>query len=161
MDGYDSRTSVTISVRGLDPVSWSAPHVSRWGGSIPNVALTEWKGEVSRAALEAFGPYLAWTGPIELRATFWIRHGMPKKRSAGEYVEEGRLAYPTFTWDDVYCVHRLKYKPPDLTNLIKAAEDACEGIVFVDDAQVCSHGWCSTRWSMNPGLELTFFRGAN
>ena len=35
---------------------------------------------------------------------------------------------------------RSKYEYPskqDLTNLIKAAEDACQGILFVNDSQVC------------------------
>lgn len=152
MDVYDDRKDIRISLRGFDPVPWSAPHVSRCGGSQPNERLVAWQAEIARVARIAFGPLVPWHQPLVMTATFFIKRGIPNKKSIG------RPAIPVFTWDEMYCIHRMKGKGPDLTNLIKAAEDALEDIVFVNDAQVYSHDGCTSHWSLDPGVDITIYR---
>ena len=49
----------------------------------------------------------------------------------------------------------LAKQPPDLTNLTKALEDACNGVIWIDDTQVIEH---ATRRIVNPSLsESTLF----
>jgi Holliday junction resolvase RusA-like endonuclease len=43
---------------------------------------------------------------------------------------------------------------PDLTNLLKLAEDACTGVVFRDDALICEQR-CAKRYSQAPGIVVT------
>ena len=151
MDALDARSKIIIDVRGSDPVPWSAPHVSRFGGAKPNVRLVAWQDKIRDAAREAFGPYGPWTGPIGLTAHFFISRAAPKDKY-------GSMAIPSFEWDEVYSRHAMTSKPPDLTNLIKAAEDALEEIVYVNDAQVCFHDDCKSLWMSTPGVMLTISR---
>src|SRR5437870_2125192 len=82
-------------------------------------AVHAWKGQVIVAAREAWGGKVL-TGPLALRLVFlmprpkgmvWKRRPMPR------------------AW------HSVK---PDADNLAKAVKDACNGVLWEDDAQVCS-----------------------
>jgi Holliday junction resolvase RusA-like endonuclease len=42
---------------------------------------------------------------------------------------------------------------PDLSNMLKLVEDACNGVVFRDDCLVCEHTNCK-RYSMTPGITI-------
>lgn len=143
---------MTIEIRGHEPIPWSAGTHSRWGGTIPNTRMVGWQARVADAARTAFGPFQPWTEPLALSVRFFLKRAMPNKKA------EGGLSCPVFTWDEVCLRHAIKGKASDLTNLIKAAEDAIEGIVFVNDAQVCGHGVCHKVWSVNPGMILTLSR---
>lgn len=114
--------------------------------------MVEWQERVADAARKAFGPFSPWTEPLRLTCHFFLKRAMPNRKS------ENMLACPTFTWDEVCLRHAMKGKASDLTNLIKAAEDALEDIVFVNDGQVCEHTDCFKTWSANPGVILTLFR---
>jgi hypothetical protein len=152
MDGYDNRNIVTICVRGQEPIPWSVPTVTRWGGSVPNPRLVEWQDAIRKEARERFGPLQPWRDPIRLCAKFYLLRGCPSKN------DYGKVACPTFKYEEVYEKWRLKGKGADLTNLIKAAEDALQDIVYIDDAQVCSHDGCDRLWSSAPGIEITLTR---
>ncbi len=152
MDGtYDKRLSVVLVIRGFEPIPWSAPHTSRFGGSKPNPRLVAWQDKIRENARAEFGPFEPWTGPISISATFHVKRAMPKG-------SEGKLAVPDIKFDELYSTDRLKHKSSDLTNLIKAAEDALERIVYVNDAQVCIHGHCEAFWSSNPGMSIAIKR---
>jgi Holliday junction resolvase RusA-like endonuclease len=149
--GYDDRKRIDFSVIGHEPVPWSAPHVSRYGGSTPNKRLVAWKTLIAAIAHQEFGPYAPWEGPIGFSATFLLKRGMPKHAS-------GLYACPSVTFNETYSTNKLKHKGSDLTNLIKAAEDALQGIVFVNDAQVCEHPGCKSLWNSVPGVQITISR---
>jgi Holliday junction resolvase RusA-like endonuclease len=152
MEDYDDRLNVCFIVAG-EPVPWSAPVRGRWGGSQPNKRLVVWQAEIAKVAREAFGPKLPWTGPVALQALFSISRNMPKGVKAAD-----AYACPELCWDEAQSKHRLKSKCADLTNLIKAAEDALQSIVYVDDAQVVVHWSCGSFWNKKPGVYLSITR---
>jgi Holliday junction resolvase RusA-like endonuclease len=83
-----------------------------------------WKQEVAATAMLATAGVPLLTGPLMLEMTFYVR------RPAGHYrtgknrhlLRDSAPAYPTTR--------------PDVTKLVRAAEDACTGVVWRDDAQV-------------------------
>jgi Holliday junction resolvase RusA-like endonuclease len=58
---------------------------------------------------------------------------------------------------DFFLAHRAG-RPPDRTNLLKAAEDACQGIVFANDTQVTGGDAC--RWIAPAAGILSDIEGA-
>jgi Holliday junction resolvase RusA-like endonuclease len=52
---------------------------------------------------------------------------------------------------DIRPAHR-----PDLDNLVKSAIDACNGIIFIDDGQICDLH-CAKHYAVSPKLVLTVF----
>lgn len=85
-----------------------------------------------------------WSGPIVVNSllfTFPPKKGETKRNMA--LVEAGML------W---------KTTKPDLTdNLQKALWDAMEGIVFLNDSQVCCMRNVEKRYGMKPGIEIELF----
>ena len=148
---YDDRKSIKIAVNG-DPIPWSVPKRGRWGGSLPNDRLVAWQHEIAVAAMEVFGPRVPWAKAVIFRAHFELMRAMPKSASFGD------AAVPEVYWDEVHSMYRMKGKGADLTNLIKAAEDALQSIVYVDDAQVATHSHCTSVWSKTPGVVIVVTR---
>jgi len=73
-------------------------------------AFLVYQGEIQGAIRAKLGAIVPLTGPLELTITFVL----PLTRTA----------------------KRMGYVTPDLTNLVKAAEDACQGILFENDSQI-------------------------
>lgn len=91
-----------------------------------------WMSLVSMTAAEIFiGPVL--TCPLVLAIDFYFVRPKSHFRADGRSLKKGAPPY-----------HAQK---PDLCKLIRAVEDALTGIVWRDDAQLCSYGRMSKRWS--------------
>lgn len=151
-DPYDPCSGIRFEVPG-DPVPWSAPTRGRWGGSLPNKRLVDWQQTVKDAAKKKFGPMSPWEGPVVLSAEFRLSRNMPAS------AKDGDPACPLVLWDDAQGMNRFKGKSADLTNLIKAIEDAMENVVYVNDAQVACHHECKSVWSkQNPGLFVSVYK---
>ncbi len=90
------------------PVPWSVPTVFRNGGSKKNARLIAWQQTVGMFARLAMHGRELHAGPVEIAVVATI--AAPRDR---------------------------RYRDPDCTNIVKAIEDALQGIVIVNDRQVC------------------------
>jgi len=121
---------------------------------------TLWRGKVGsqrRPKVVAYQTAISWAarqvmagrppleGPIWFSATFFMP--MPKRMRKMERIIAEQELLP-------------HAKRPDRTNLLKAAEDALNGIVWVDDGQV-SGGMPLKFYSRRPRVELTVEPWAN
>jgi Holliday junction resolvase RusA-like endonuclease len=111
------------------PAPWVSPKRGRYGGSIPTPGsehMDAWKKRVTLAAKAAMrkrdGKF---TGPVSLLVAFTMDGDEP---GATIFVEPCEVL-------DGAVMHDRK---PDLTNLIKATEDALSGVVFEDDRAVAA-----------------------
>lgn len=86
----------------------------------------DWMDSVKWFALKEYGQKMVLlTCPLSLKLTFYLKRPSGHYRTgkyAGEIKESFAQAYPT--------------PKPDLTKLVRAAEDALTGIVWKDDSQV-------------------------
>jgi Holliday junction resolvase RusA-like endonuclease len=64
------------------------------------------------------------TGPLRLVIRFYRAKGIPSTKKGREAALAGQIR---------------PIKKPDNSNLLKMAEDALNGIYFIDDAQIVSH----------------------
>lgn len=99
----------------------------------------EWKQQCAVFARQHYnGPPLV----CELRVTFEFFRTRPKAhfRSNGLVKDALALAWPT--------------TKPDVTKLVRAAEDAMTGILWIDDAQIVEQ-IASKKFSETPGLRIT------
>lgn len=113
---------VAFTVEGL-PAPWTSPRRGRGGGSIPTKAsgrMKAWQDRVKLAATAAMRGRRLIDGPVGLMLDFTMW-------------EDGESWIQVDNYDPE---PHLNFKKPDLTNLIKATEDALSGIVFKDDCQV-------------------------
>jgi Holliday junction resolvase RusA-like endonuclease len=89
------------------------------------VSLQDYKTAIQIAVLEQVGQVPLLKGPVRLQIAFEIPlplNGFPPLKD-----QEKRRAW---------MVKRLIIKRHDLTNLLKGAEDALTGLLYVDDCQV-------------------------
>jgi Holliday junction resolvase RusA-like endonuclease len=84
-----------------------------------------WQAMVAQAAVDANGAGCL-SGPLELICAFHLHHPRSHFRT-GRYAEQLRPAAPA--WPATR---------PDLLKLTRAIEDALTGVLWRDDAQVCS-----------------------
>jgi|TARA_R110000744_G_scaffold260177_1_gene375166 Holliday junction resolvase RusA-like endonuclease len=99
----------TVYIKDKGPPSPSFKRMKAWQHEIRLILKEEWEHDII-------------DGPIELDTEFYRPRGKtcPTKRE------------PAITkWLDKHIMTR-----PDLTNYRKSCEDACIGILFVDDSQV-------------------------
>lgn len=91
-----------------------------------NKRTMPWRKEVAGVAVEAVkaaGLAKPMTGPLEMSVVFWL------PRPKGHFGKKGlRPSAP-----------RFPSKKPDLSKLLRAAEDALTGIVYDDDARIVRH----------------------
>jgi Holliday junction resolvase RusA-like endonuclease len=90
------------------PAPWSVPVVFRNGGCRKDARLVSWQRTVALYARLAMAGREPYAGPVELRVTFTV--AKPSGRAKREI---------------------------DLTNALKGFEDPLQGIVIVNDRQVC------------------------
>ena len=112
---------VTFIVDGV-PAPWTSPRRGQRGGCIQTPAVLRmkaWQERVRLAATAAMRGNKMLDGPVNLSVTFTPDHATVV---AAKIAQGGEPDWAT--------------KKPDLTNLVKATEDALSGIVFEDDAQV-------------------------
>jgi Holliday junction resolvase RusA-like endonuclease len=107
-----------------------------------NEKAKDWKSVVAmKASSERHGPPLQGA----LRVTF--RFTMPRRK--GDY-GTGRKA--GIVKPGAPLAHSTK---PDLTKLKRSTEDACTGILWVDDAQIAFDGGSCKVYGERPGVEIT------
>lgn len=121
------------SVRAFMPKGWDRPILTS-----DNKELKTFRQEVSKAALVArqaagfndllFGKH----EPVEVSFAFYFMRppSVPKKRAC----------------------HVVK---PDLSKLVRAAEDSLTGIIYQDDSQIVSYGRTEKHYGMPERVELT------
>lgn len=119
--------------------------VTRQNGS-PVIVITddakgnkEWKQQCAVFAKQAYqGPPL--TGPLKVRFEFFRTRPKVHFRSNGDIKEAAKQFRPI--------------SKPDVTKLIRAAEDALTGICWVDDSQIVDQK--GGKWfSDTPGCKVT------
>jgi Holliday junction resolvase RusA-like endonuclease len=98
-----------------------------------------WEEDARQVARQVMGDRKPWTGALNLSVRFWLAlpQSWPEwKRKAAER----QTIAPT--------------TKPDLSNLLKAVEDALNGVVWIDDAQVV--GIASVKsYGSAPAVEIT------
>ena len=99
----------TVYVKDKGPPSPGFKRMKAWQQEIRDILQSEWE----RAPLE---------GPIELDTEFYRPRG--KTCPTKQLVAMNK-------WMEKHLLNR-----PDVTNYRKSCEDACNGILFVDDSQV-------------------------
>lgn len=111
----------TIVVPG-EPEPWSV-YTRRGPQPLAHQRLQAWQESIRAHARKAMGDREPWDGPVSLDIQF--RRAWPPS-APQTTIPRGRWARGNIV------------RPPDLTNYQKGAEDALRGIVYRDDAQVCS-----------------------
>lgn len=137
-----------LSIKGENPVPWSTPFVARNGGRIKDRRLVAWQKRIKEAVIHDHPSIIPTTKPLALHVVFYIE--------AAKGCKPGQIAAPSFTWNENHAQYKLKGKAPDLTNLIKSLEDALEGVVFINDAQVRLQR-SSAYWSLTPGFDCDIY----
>ena len=133
---------------GIEPCPWSVPTSNRFGGAfrtkksaIPAgvVNLADYQQAVAGAARHAMEEAGTWISarPIRLRLIFLAKHrdgdfwGTLWPAAVRENLKTGK-------WAKADGHGYGGRNNPDLTNLVKATEDALEGVCFRNDVQVRS-----------------------
>jgi Holliday junction resolvase RusA-like endonuclease len=105
-----------------------------------------WQAEVAKMAKVVHGPREPWLGPIFLTVNFYLKNNAEELQDT--------LVVPSFKWHEATGKWQHGRSVADMTNLVKAVEDACNGIIYLDDTQVrFSRAACY--WRKNPGVAIT------
>lgn len=121
MSSTTSCTRISFTVPG-QPVGKQRPRVTKYGTYTPKATVT-YESMVRMAAHMAMNGSKLLKGP--LRADIDVRMDIPQSWSKKRRLEamQGLIIPST---------------KPDLDNVLKAILDACQGVVFHDDKQVCA-----------------------
>mgnify|MGYP001579916813 CR=1 FL=1 len=123
-------TEYRVTVYG-DPRPWQSQH--RGSPRTPGfMAMQKYQLLIQVAIKEQLGNVEPLTGPVRLEIAFYRAH-------TGKHIPpEDPVKLQAFNLKHIGVA-------PDLTNCLKAAEDALKGLLFVDDKQViethCSKGF--------------------
>ena len=96
-------------------------------------ATAEFEKRVVAYLRERHGAIIPWAGAIALTVTAFMQ--------CRDIVNEGEP-------------HTAR---PDASNILKAVEDALNGVAYIDDSQIASTA-CGKFWSTRPRTEITFER---
>lgn len=111
---------LSFTVHGT-PAPAGSKSVSRAGRVFDNSRKSRpWKTQVAQAAGDAMAGRPLLQGPLQLHATFYRKR--PQGHTGARGLKPGAPAYPT--------------SAPDTTKLLRAIEDAMEGVVYTNDAQI-------------------------
>lgn len=137
--GATSMTQVQFRVPGVPVAKGRGRIVTVLGhGAIKTPQKTrDYESWVAYEARKAMGNWPLLTGPLMMRLDFWLP--IPASWSG-----KRKAAAATGAW------HTSK---PDLSNAWKAIEDACNGIVYADDATLCQ-ATCTKRYGVTPGVDV-------
>jgi len=89
-----------------------------------NPRLKSWRYDVGMAAQEVFGDKPLITGPVRLGITFYLQRPKAHYRTGKNkhLLKDSAPSFPIVM--------------PDLTKMLRAAEDALKGVIWKDDSQV-------------------------
>lgn len=138
---------IAFIVPGRPRPKGSSTWIPKGGKAVPitDEKLVTWTGAVAIAAAEAMDGEPLLQGGIILIAVF--EFSRPKSHyGTGRNAEKLKPSAP----DD----HTQK---PDSSKLLRALEDAMTGIVYKDDAQICSH-YIHKDWINKDAQDYTFVR---
>ena len=135
----------------MDPVSFTVPGVARGQGR-PRATIrgkhaavykdaksASYENLVKLAAEAAMAGRVPMSGPVRLLLN--VRCAPPA--SASRKVREAMLSGAS-----------RPAKKPDLSNITKAVEDGCNGVAFIDDAQIVS--LCAAKiYAETPGVDVS------
>ena len=116
---------ITFFVPGLPATQGSKKHIGHGILVDSCKRLPQWRNAVMFAAHQAMSGKDKLTGPVSLQCLFML----PRPKShfrTGAHCDELKLTAPIW--------HTSK---PDLGKMTRAVEDACKGVVWHDDSQVC------------------------
>jgi Holliday junction resolvase RusA-like endonuclease len=114
-------SEVKFTIEGK-PVPWQRAGLN--GGRLFTKPETRaWQKVVANHARKAMGVVMPYEGPVSLSVQFHqaVPNSWPKKKRADAL---SCALWPT--------------SRPDLSNLVKSIEDACIGILYLDDSQIVS-----------------------
>lgn len=132
--------AVTLIIPGI-PIAKGRPRFTNIGGFMRAYTpkkTRDYENFVASIALKAMERIPPFDCPIKVLATAYL----PIPQMSMKKISDAIAGYI------------LPAKKPDLDNLAKAALDACNGIVWRDDALICSL-LVKKRYATNPRLELT------
>lgn len=109
-----------------------------------NVRSRDWKTDVQKTAVVAYGMTPLWMGPMEVRLTFY------RLRPKGHY-RTGKNSH--LLRDDVPA---WPHVIPDVLKLARGVEDALSGIIWRDDAQIVGER-LDKRFGDKPGVEVEIY----
>ena len=160
-----SSRNVTIAPRILEPadqypvIRFKVPGLARPQGSKTasvnkytgravmreaNKNLPQWRTDVAQAADHAMDGHELLTGPLLLDVAFIF------VRPASHFTKTGKLVKGA---PDAPTGHNLG----DTSKLVRAIEDAMQGIVYKDDAQITTLGRPRKRWGIAAATYITVF----
>lgn len=133
-----------------EPVAKGRPKFARIGAGVRAYtpkATEKAEGNVRLFAYQAMAGRAPFDGPLALEMWAYRSKGMPRPGKTGPGKEllamlEGRIAPTT---------------KPDGDNYLKMVSDACNGVVYVDDALLVDTT-IRRRYSDRPRLEVTLYR---
>ncbi len=148
-------TPLTITFRVSGDPRPLARHRSRVAGSQGRAWVQTYEPSGNRearayvrysanAAMRRAGINELLTGPLELTVTFWVLQPESKR------VKDPKRIRPDKLLQRMFPVAR-----PDTDNLIKLVLDACNRVVWRDDAQVCSIRASKRYTTIAPRTEVT------
>lgn len=118
-------SGVKIIIPG-EPTAKGRPRIGRaWGRAIaftPQKTRTR-EGIIAALAMEAMKGSAPFDGPVQLTLTAFFSVPASWSKAKRAAALSGAI---------------LPAKRPDLDNIVKAATDALNGIVYLDDAQICA-----------------------
>ena len=128
---------LTLRILGK-PVPKQSFRYTKSGGKYPNPEAREEQRNV-RAQIVSQLPegFVPFSGPVEVNIIYTFPAPQNTKKMLKELVESGR-GY-------------IKHKAPDCENLLKLTNDAMEGVVFLNDAQVF-HVSITKKYVKTPGV---------
>lgn len=117
-------------------VAWQRAGISS-GRIYTQKKTRDWQKIVAYHARKAMSGFPPLIGPVAMSCHFYYQ--IPESWAAKKKQQAIEL--------EIYPTGR-----PDLSNLVKSIEDACNGIVYIDDAQICrlevtknySHEWATS-----------------
>lgn len=149
---------VVFSVLGITPIPWTVPNLARskYGhrfstrtrkSNQANVSpdLERWQKLIRTEAEAQMLGNPPCQGPVKLVVSFMERTP-PGKR-------EGQIWFPGVKQNEEGKWVKEGLHEPDLTNLVKAIEDAMEGVVYCNDVQVRFSELEMVYWS-TPGISV-------
>ena len=125
------------------PIGKGRPRISTRGGFVRNITPEKTrayeKAIADSARVQLGMRFEPWTGPVALAASFYMP--IPKRMKCPD-PDNVRARMAMF-----------HAKKPDMSNILKALEDALNGILWVDDSQI-AHANIGKRYSTSPRIEV-------